>query len=106
MSQGDPEESEWTGTVLFTSGVLLMLLPIVAVVIGISKDEPDPSPIGGEQLFSSVEKLFASFAFGFVLLLSGTAELQKSPPRFSLRAMLIATTLLAVGLGLIVWAAK
>jgi hypothetical protein len=91
---------------MFTAGVVLMLLPIVAMVIGVPPEEPGSVALGGEPLFSPVEALFASFAFGSVLLLTGIAELQKSPLRYSLRTLLIAITLVAVVLGLIALAIK
>jgi hypothetical protein len=83
-----------------------MLSPVAAIFVGIPRSEPGAIPIGGEPLFNPIEALFASVALGFVSLLTGIAELRKFPPRFRLRTLLITMTLIAVMLGLVVWATR
>src|SRR5215207_3335070 len=98
MSQRNYEVLPPNGIVLVVCGVLLMLLTIVPIFFGIPSDPFRHPPLGGEELFSQVDKLFASFVFGCVLLVAGIIELEKSPPRISPRTRLIAKTLIATTL--------
>jgi hypothetical protein len=106
MSQSEPAKSGWGGFGLVTAGVVLLLLPVVTIFVGMPHHEADNVPIGGEPLFTPVEALFASVLVGVVLLLAGIPEVRKTPPRFRLRALLIAMTVVAVVLGFVAWAIR
>lgn len=56
------------------------------------------------QTISPLEFLLALLSA--VLVLIGVKVIQKPPRQFSLRALFIVTTLVAVVLGLVVWAAR
>jgi hypothetical protein len=102
--QNKEEKSPWGGVVLVTCGAVLMLLPIVAMFIGLSRDDDIPVQNSENGLLgSSAIGLVFSFFGGGMILLTGIDEVKKYPPRYRLRAILSATTLISISLGLIVW---
>ncbi len=107
-SKDEEEPSPWGNVVLVTAGVVLMLLPLVAIFIGVNsimdvltisnaQDQPFDSPTTG-MLFS--------FVFGIGCVLKGVADLRQSPPQYRLRTLLIVTAVVAAALGFAVLAAR
>jgi hypothetical protein len=75
---------------------------------GDARDPREPSPIWGKFVSTAEESILFVPAWFLVSLVAATTALPWRPWRwrFSLRTLLIATTLVAVVLGLAVWAAN
>jgi hypothetical protein len=106
MSQDEPETSAWSGVILVAAGILMLLLVPVVIFVRLIRQDLGGIPFGREEFFSPGEALLAAVALGPLSILVGIAELKKTPPHFSLRALLIAVSLFAVAFGLmasVVW---
>jgi hypothetical protein len=73
--------------------------------VSISKDEENPTTIFGFGWTTDDDSITAYIPFWFLVLTCAAAAILPPPlfKRFSLRTLLIATTLVALVLGLIVW---
>ena len=103
MAERDDEILPPNGTVLVIVSVLLMVIPITAALFGKTRAPLDHADDfdAGNILFG----LFVSFVLGSLLLPAGITQLRRSPTRFSLRTLLIATTLVSMVLALMAYAA-